>query len=1332
MRNYTRTIFFLLAVALSSLPYLSNAQCMGGETLNTYCYGQGESNTVGIEVCPTAGMAIESEIVQGNFAFGGNNLTVYSGAAGSATGGTIVFGPATGPVTGNTIASLGADQCLIFVFNTIPGVPLTCADGFDPELQVCSASIPAAAVSLMVVPDVFCSDDGSQTLGGGLPGGGVYSSATPGAVTDDGNGSTFTFDPSAATGTITVTYTNGASATDDIMVVAAGATVFDVTQTAFCVDDSPLVLPGNVMPAGGSFSGPGVTDSGNGSTFTFNPGLAGIGMHTITYTGPAPCNDLVTDMIEVTAACTCPAPQTSYFYCQGNNETGTVAFEVCPSAGMAAQATINSGGFSSVVPDMDRLDVYSGASGSGTSGTLLSGNLSGNVGGMVISGSVADECLIFVVNTGPVGSCQDGTEASLSVCGEDIAPAVTFLDTGDFCETDLPAAGLTGGIPTGGVYSSPTAGAVTDAGNGQNFTFTAVNGPGTYELVYTLGGGMDNIFVEVFASGSVSFTALNDLCIDAGIQQDLSGGMPAGGSYSGPGVTDNGDGTYDFNPAIAGLGQHTITYTSAAGCIETATDQVEVLAACGCPGGEQSFFHCTDNNENNLIVFELCPTDPGMAIQATINQGSYSNTVPDGDQLTVYSGLQGSGSGGTVVFGPAGGNLAGIEIKSLDANHCLTFVSNTGPVGSCIDGAELALQGCAIDVPPPTMFTPPADLCVSAGIQMNLVGGSPSGGTYSGDIAGAVMDNGDGTYNLDPSVGPGTLTITYTANGEAASGTVELLEDLSGPVVVGTLSDDNIEGCGPGDFPVPASTIAELELMGLDISDDCSADADLSLSSSISTTGSCPIQGTITYTITDEGGQTATVTQNFTVDDTTLPVVSGTLTTLNIEGCSAADAPPAYSTVAELESNGVMISDNCTADGDLNVQVSGEMSGTCPIVMTRTYTVTDVCSNESVDIVQTINIDDTTAPMAECVGSFTLELNPNGEGTLLTADIDNGSSDNCGNINLSLSQEAFTCADLGVNTITLTATDDCGNSDNCSSTVTVEIGDDLPGGWTTTDIGQVTVGNAYSFDPCSVPVPSEGGFSITGSGNNAISSTTDNVAYASQTLCGDGMITVKVESVTSNGYGGLMIRESLSAGSRQVSLFSNLTNSLRHEVRYTTNGPKQVQNFFKPAPIWLRMQRQGSWVFMYYSSTGAPNSFQYVHGVFMSLPSCIEIGLASFTFQPNQQTTAIFSNVTIEGGAAPLNSPVTQALQAQDRLPLMDLFPNPAREYLTLQFGQPYEVALEVVVLNAFGQLVETRQLQPGVSHIGWDVSQLPAGTYWLKVDGEGLEPQVKSFVVTK
>jgi hypothetical protein len=61
-------------------------------------------------------------------------------------------------------------------------------------------------------------------------------------------------------------------------------------------------------------------------------------------------------------------------------------------------------------------------------------------------------------------------------------------------------------------------------------------------------------------------TPLSTICITEGIQPGLSGGNPTGGVYSGPGVTDNGDNTFDFDPAIAGVGNIIVTYTVLDGC----------------------------------------------------------------------------------------------------------------------------------------------------------------------------------------------------------------------------------------------------------------------------------------------------------------------------------------------------------------------------------------------------------------------------------------------------------------------------------------------------------------------------------------------------------------------------------------------------------------------------------------------------------------------------------------------------------------------------------------------------------------------------------------------
>jgi gliding motility-associated-like protein len=100
-----------------------------------------------------------------------------------------------------------------------------------------------------------------------------------------------------------------------------------------------------------------------------------------------------------------------------------------------------------------------------------------------------------------------------------------------------------------------------------------------------------------------------------------------------------------------------------------------------------------------------------------------------------------------------------------------------------------------------------------------------------------------------------------------------------------------------------------------------------------------------------------------------------------------------------------------------------------------TLTVTDGNSNTA-NCVATVTVLDSVSPVAVCQ-NITVYLNGAGNVTINDADLDNGSTDNCGTVNFTASITSFTCAELGSNSVTLTVDDGNGNSSFCVGTVTV-------------------------------------------------------------------------------------------------------------------------------------------------------------------------------------------------------------------------------------------------------------------------------------------------------
>lgn len=86
-----------------------------------------------------------------------------------------------------------------------------------------------------------------------------------------------------------------------------------------------------------------------------------------------------------------------------------------------------------------------------------------------------------------------------------------------------------------------------------------------------------------------------------------------------------------------------------------------------------------------------------------------------------------------------------------------------------------------------------------------------------------------------------------------------------------------------------------------------------------------------------------------------------------------------------------------------------------------------------------VTLEDNIAPQAICISDFEIILNEGDSVSLEPSQIDNGSTDNCGDISLSLDRTEFTSADEGNNTVTLMVTDEAGNVAECETTVQVTV-----------------------------------------------------------------------------------------------------------------------------------------------------------------------------------------------------------------------------------------------------------------------------------------------------
>lgn len=151
------------------------------------------------------------------------------------------------------------------------------------------------------------------------------------------------------------------------------------------------------------------------------------------------------------------------------------------------------------------------------------------------------------------------------------------------------------------------------------------------------------------------------------------------------------------------------------------------------------------------------------------------------------------------------------------------------------------------------------------------------------------------------------------------------------------------------------------------------------------------------------------------------------------------EQPTTSVTVSGVSSNQAMIPDgniSFTGTGDNRELIFTSLPGqTGEVIITLTANDGQAFANTSTATV-TITLEDTEPPVALCQNAI-VQLNPQGVGNITALEIDNGSTDNCQLGTFSLSQTQFSCADVGIQTVTLTVNDAIGNASTCEADITV-------------------------------------------------------------------------------------------------------------------------------------------------------------------------------------------------------------------------------------------------------------------------------------------------------
>ncbi|MCE5348063.1 MAG: HYR domain-containing protein [Bacteroidales bacterium] len=691
-------------------------------------------------------------------------------------------------------------------------------------------------------------------------------------------------------------------------------------------------------------------------------------------------------------------------------------------------------------------------------------------------------CALAIV-TGKITVTPDNTIALSSgagtnnqtLCINTAMPSITFTTTG---ATGATVTGLPSGVTGSWAGNVVTISGTPTASGSFPYTATLTGGCGTVTstgiitvmpdntIALSSGAGTNNqTFCINTAMTSITFTT-------TGATGATVTGLPSGvsGSWAGNVVTISGtpttSGSFPYTVTLTGgcgtvtssgiitvTSDNTITLSSGAGtnnqtlCINTAMTDI-TFASTGATGATITGLPAgvIGSWAGNVVTITGTPTVSGSFPYTVTLTGGCGNVTSTGTITVAVASVGGTVTGGTSICAgstsaimtltgytgtvtkwqssPDGTTWTDI-INTADTYISGVLVSTTQFRAVVQNGACLEATSSSTTVTVDDFIAPVPDLATLPDITAECSITALVQPTATDNCTGTVTVTSDAAL---PITKQGTTIVTWTyddGNGNIATQTQNVvITDITDPVPDLTTLPDVTADCSVTALMQPTAT------------DNCAGMVTVTSDAVLPIT----TQGTtvVKWTYDDGNGNTTIQTQNVIISDNSSPVVAGSLTEATIEGCTLSVAPAAVTSVAELEAlpGGITITDACTNDVALMVTSSDVSTGTCPLVITRTYTVTDAHGN-SVNVSQTINIADTTAPVINgCPVDITVNNNPGSCGALVTWTLPTV-TDNCGLLSVVSSHNSGEFFTTGTTPVSYTATDNCGKITTCSFNVVV-------------------------------------------------------------------------------------------------------------------------------------------------------------------------------------------------------------------------------------------------------------------------------------------------------